>query len=153
MNTKARGVIIRSNNVGSNYRVPKPFSKTNRSFNSIANYSFARKSLVNRSLRSSNSYSFKSIMKDMNKKGISMEKNNIKRYVRRTKNGNRISFLRMLNPMLTLNRKNGNIHSQQFVNYLQQNMTISNKQDFTYQNRLDESYNQMGANATRRKLK
>ena len=41
---KPKGVIIRSNNVGSKYRVPQPFSKTNRSFNSIGNYAFARKS-------------------------------------------------------------------------------------------------------------
>tara|TARA_B100000287_G_scaffold427339_1_gene476807 strand:- start:54 stop:497 length:444 start_codon:yes stop_codon:yes gene_type:complete len=144
--TLSRGVSIRSKNVGTKYKVPQAFSKTNIAFNSIVNYSFARKSIVNRSLKDSGHRTGDSI-DEMSNMNTNSELRTVKLF--KTNKGIVRSESRV-----PINRRNSSVFGDRFLNYVKENFNPNTTpENSTYQKRLNKAYDELGGNNLRRRLK
>ena len=149
MTQEATGVRIRSKNVGNKYSVPKPFSKTNIGFNSVVNYSFAKNSRINNLIRNSNNVTSKSI-RDLRYSNSDIE--GVKKSITHIRTNDR-AYSRLLNSPQSTNRKNSTVFSEKFFGYLRRDFGSTITSNSTYQDRLDKSYEQVGGNSMRRKLR
>ena len=149
MSQDSTGVRIRSKNVGSNYSVPKPFNTTNIGFNSVANYSFARNIKVKNSMTNSSRITSKSF-RDV--RYVNENLTNVKRSITLNRTNNK-AYNRLLSSPYSTNRKTSTVFSEKFFGYLKRDFSSTITQNSTYQDRLNKSYEELGENATRRKLR